>query len=118
MHSDGTIAGGACRKTSGRSERCPMQPFPEMRFDDFYSYDELTEFMRAAEAAAGDVMRLVSLVQTPQGREVWLATLTDPTTGPPEDKPAYYVQGNVHAHEMYGTSAVLHLLHTLLTTDA
>ncbi len=95
-----------------------MQPFPEMRFDDFYSYDELTDFMRAAQAAAGDVMRLESLVQTPQGREVWLATLTDPTTGPPEDKPAYYVQGNVHAHEMYGTSAVLHLLHTLLTTDA
>ncbi|MFW5866327.1 MAG: hypothetical protein ACOCX2_00835 [Armatimonadota bacterium] len=38
-----------------------------MQFEDFYAYDQLTAFLRAAEGAAGDLMRLRSLVQTPGG---------------------------------------------------
>jgi len=92
-----------------------MSGVPEVKFDSFYSHEELTAFLQAAEAGADGLMRLDRLTETPEGRDVWLATLADPVAGSAEHQPAYYVQGNVHAHEMYGTSAALHLLHALLT---
>lgn len=92
-----------------------MSTVPEVKFDEYYTHEEVTDFLQAAEAAVGDWMSVRSLAQTPEGREIWLATLTDPSTGAPEEKPAYHVQANVHAHEVGGTSAVLHLLHALLT---
>ncbi len=94
-----------------------MSAVPDVKFDSFYPYDEMVEFLKGCEAAAGDVFTLESLTKTPEDREVWLATLTNPATGPAEDKPAYYVQANVHAQEMAGTTAALRLIHTLLTDD-
>ncbi|MFW5868762.1 MAG: M14 family zinc carboxypeptidase [Armatimonadota bacterium] len=94
-----------------------MSTIPDVKFDSWYTWDELTTFLQSCHRAADDLMQLESLVTSPEGRDVWLATLTDPATGAAEDKPAYFVQGNLHAHEMYGTSAVLHLLHSLLTSD-
>jgi hypothetical protein len=94
-----------------------MGTVPQMKFDSYYSYDEMTEFLNGCAEAAGDVMTVESIVRSPEGREVWLATLTDPATGGPEDKPAYYVQANVHARELAGTTAALRFLHTLLTEE-
>ncbi len=92
-----------------------MSSVPDVKFDSFYRYDEMVEFLKGCQAAAGDLCKLASLVETPEGRQVWIATLTDPATGAPEDKPAYYVQASVHAQEMAGTTAALRLIHTLLT---
>ena len=94
-----------------------MSAVPDMKFDSYYTYDQLTEFLNGCQAAAADLMTLDSIAQSPEGREVWLATITDPTTGPPEDKPAYYVQANVHARELAGTTTALRLIHTLLTDE-
>ena len=95
-----------------------MPTVPDVQFDRWYAYDDLTAFLQACAKACPSLMHLSSLVESPQGRQVWLATLTDPATGAPEDKPAYYVQANVHASELAGTSAALRLIHTLLTDEA
>jgi len=95
-----------------------MASVPDIQFDTWYTYDQLTAFLQACAEARPDLLKLDSLVASPEGRQVWLATLTDPTTGAPEDKPAYYVQANVHARELAGTSAALRLIHTLLTDEA
>ncbi len=92
-----------------------MSAVPTVSFERFYLYQDITDFLHACREAAGEWMSLGSIGTSPEGRELWLATITDPATGPAEDKPAYYVQANVHAHEMYGTTAALHLIHTLLS---
>jgi len=94
-----------------------MSDVPDIKYDSFYLYDELTAFLKQCQQAQGNLFQLESLVKTPEGRDVWLATITDPATGPAADKPAYFVQANMHANEMYGTTAALHLIHTLLTDD-
>ena len=93
-----------------------MRDFPALKTDSWYTHAEITQFLQTADAAAGEFMSLQSMAESPEGRETWQVTLTDPATGAPDEKPAYYVQGNVHAHEMYGTSATLNLIHNLLTT--
>jgi hypothetical protein len=94
-----------------------MPTVPDVKLDSYYTYDELTAYLQEAAEAAPDLMQLRELVTTPEGRKVWLAEVTDSATGPGEEKPAFYVQGNMHAQELSGTSVSLHLVQMLLTDD-
>ena len=50
-----------------------------------------------------------------EGREIWLATVTNADTGPHDEKPAFLVEANIHSIEVTGCTAALHLLERLLT---
>ena len=41
-----------------------------------------------------------------RGRAVWLLEISNPATGPAENKPGYYIDANIHAEEISGTSVV------------
>jgi len=84
-------------------------------FDRFLRYDDMVEWLRAREAASGGVMRLETYGRSHLGRDLWLATLTDPSTGAAEDKPAHWVDANIHAVEVTGGVAALALIDRLLT---
>ena len=43
------------------------------------------------------------------------AAVTNFDTGPDLEKPAFLVEANIHAIEVTGSTAALHLLHRLLT---
>lgn len=60
-------------------------------------------------------MRLESIGRSWQNRDIWLITITDAGTGPPQDKPGFFVEGNIHAAELTASSAALHLIHRLLS---
>ena len=94
-----------------------MSTVPDVKLDSYYGYDELTAYLKAAAEAAPELLQLGELVTTPEGRTVWLAAVTDSSTGPGEEKPAYWVHGNLHAQELAGTTVSLHLLRALLTDD-
>ncbi len=94
-----------------------MSAVPDVKLDSYYSYDELTAYLEEAAKAAPELMQLRKLITTPEGRKLWLAEVTDASTGPAEEKPAYYVHGNMHAQELAGTTVALHLLRALLTED-
>ncbi len=94
-----------------------MSKIPGLKFDSHYLYDEIADFLQRCDEAS-DLISIESIGESPEGRSILLAILTDPATGSPEDKPAYYVQANVHAQEMCGTAAALRLIHTLLTDDS
>ncbi len=87
---------------------------PELRFDRYYRYDELTERLRLLVTAYPDLATLESIGRSFEGREVWLVTVTNERTGPAEEKPALWVDGNIHASEVSPSSACLYLLKTLL----
>src|SRR5207248_6021889 len=42
-------------------------------------------------------------------------TLTYAATGPASEKPAFWVDGNIHATELAGSSATVYFVHTLVT---
>ncbi|MEO1165499.1 MAG: M14 family metallopeptidase, partial [Chloroflexota bacterium] len=58
------------------------------------------------------------LIKTEQEYEIALErakSLMHAETGTPEEKPAVWVDANIHASEVSGSSAALHLVHTLTT---
>lgn len=94
---------------------------PEVAFDRFYRHDELTSILEGWAADHPALFALESIGRSFEGRDIWLSTVTNTATGPPSEKPAFWVEANIHASEVTGATAALHLIHKLLTsygTDA
>jgi hypothetical protein len=70
----------------------------------YLDYDALTQQLRTWEKAHPGLVRVTSIARTPEGRDVWLVTI-----GPEPDRvrPAVWVDGNVHACELAGSSVAL-----------
>ena len=87
---------------------------PVVQFDHFYSYEEIDGFSRALADAFPDLCRLGSIGRSLEGREVHLLTLTDFTSGNPEERPGYVIHAGIHAHELASAHAALHIAQRLL----
>lgn len=88
---------------------------PDVRFDRFYRYDDLTRILRAYAEEHPDLVRLESIGKSYEGRDIWVAAVTCRSTGEAEEKPALWVDGNIHASELSPSTACLYLLHRLVT---
>jgi len=87
---------------------------PTLAFDHFLTYAELSRFLNDLVLARPNLCRLGSLGHSRQGREIHLLTVTDFSSGEPEDKPAYLIHANIHATELAGTHAALYTASQLL----
>ncbi len=92
-----------------------MTSLDAVRFDRFPRFEEMTEWLQVLAAASDGRLVLSSIGQSHEGRELWLATVTNPATGTHDQKPALWIDGNIHAPELTAASAAIHLLHTLVT---
>ena len=97
------------------TERMVSSVSPDIRFDTYYPYQELTERLQGLAAAYPNLLRIESIGKSYEGRDVWCLTATNFATGPAEEKPAFWADGNIHATEVSASSACLYLLHKLAT---
>jgi murein tripeptide amidase MpaA len=88
---------------------------PKPRFDIFYRHDELTALLHEYVRAFPDLVSVASIGKSFEGRDIWVATLTNTKTGAPGDKPAFWADGNIHAAELTASTTVLYYLHHVLT---
>jgi murein tripeptide amidase MpaA len=86
---------------------------PQVRFDTYYRYDELTRILHAFAEEYPQLVRIESIGKSYEGRDIWLLTVTNFATGPAEEKPALWVDGNIHASEVSPSAACLYLIHRL-----
>jgi murein tripeptide amidase MpaA len=86
-----------------------------VRFDTYLRYDDLTRSLNALAAAHPGLLRVESIGKSHEGRDIWLATVTRFDTGADRDKPALWVDGNIHATEVAGSMACLYFLNHLVT---
>src|SRR5215207_2143913 len=83
-------------------------------FDAYLRYGELTRALHALAEDHPGFCKVESIGKSYEGREIWLAELTNLKTGPAETKPAFWVDGNTHAGEVTGSMAALYLIEHLL----
>ncbi len=84
-------------------------------YDHYFKYGEITETLKKYEAEHPDLCRLSSIGTTPEGREIWLIEITDPSTGTFEDKPGFGVTANIHAGEVTGNCCAMYFLDTIFS---
>ena len=88
---------------------------PKIRFDIFYKHDDLTRLLFEYAQAFPTLAAIRSIGKSYEGRDIWVATITNVATGAAEDKPAFWTDGNIHAAELTASTAVLYFLNELLT---
>jgi hypothetical protein len=77
----------------------------------YLDYDRLTAQLRAWAETFPQLCRLQSIARTPERRDVWVLTI-----GPEPDRvrPAAWVDGNIHAGELCGSSVALGIAEDVL----
>ena len=87
---------------------------PPIAFDRFHRYAELTAILQAFASDHSELVTLESIGKSYEGRDIWVLTLTRRATGDAADKPALWVDGNIHATEVAGSAACLYFVRTLV----
>ncbi len=91
----------------------PQAPDFEFRY---HGYEESTAILQDLARRYPDLARLYSIGTGVTGlRELWCMEIGNTATGPAEEKPATYFDGNQHASEVTGGEVTLFLAHHLLT---
>ncbi len=86
---------------------------PEIHFDRYYRYEELTQLLIEYDREYAGLVQLQSIGKSHEGRDIWVIAVTNEATGSASEKPAMWVDGNIHASEVSASTAALHLLHRL-----
>src|ERR1700683_3852996 len=95
---------------SSRSEAGdPIYPKPkvDLAFNRLYDYPELEAALKKLVAAHPNLLSLASIGKSIEGRDMWCVTINNPKTGKDRDKPAMYVDGNIHGNEVQAAEACL-----------
>jgi len=87
---------------------------PNPRFDTYYRYAELSALLHAYAQEQPQLVRVQSIGKSHEGRDIWVATVTNFASGPDTDKPAFWIDGNIHATEVAASMACLYLLDHLM----
>jgi murein tripeptide amidase MpaA len=87
---------------------------PEVRFDTYYRYDELTRLLHAYAEEYSHLVQIRSIGKSFEGHDIWLLIVTNFATGADHEKPALWVDGNIHASEVSPSTACLYLIHRLV----
>jgi len=91
---------------------------PKVALDHYYKFDELTTVLTEFAAEHPEWVEITSIGHSYEGRDIWLVTVTNRLTGPANEKPAFWCDGNIHASEVSATTAVLMILEKLVTTES
>jgi len=91
-----------------RAAGSPENPKVQVSWNRYYNHAGVTDICKKLAAAHPDLIKLSSIGKSYQGREMWVLTVTDFKTGKPEEKPGFYIDGNIHSNEIQGTEMALY----------
>ena len=83
-------------------------------FDRYVRYEELTQILQDVASEHPDLVTLSSIGKSHEGRDIWMLTITDSSTGSHDAKPGFWCDGNIHASEVSASTAVLKIIQTLV----
>ena len=87
----------------------------KLEYTGYLRYTELVEALQTLDKEYPKLLETYPIGESYEGREIWLAEITNQDTGPAGEKPAFWVDGNTHAGEVTGSMAALYLIETLLS---
>ncbi len=86
-----------------------------LRFDRYYSYDEVTEALQVLHKAFPEFTKLNVVGKSEEGRDIYALTINNPKTGEELSKPGVYLDGNIHGNEIQAGEVCLYYANMLLT---
>ena len=84
-------------------------------FGKYPVFDEMVELLEKLHEEYPQYTKLYSIGKTMEGRDLWTMEVTNYATGPGEEKPGIWVDGNTHSSEPTGTNVCLKTIWHLCT---
>ncbi len=81
-----------------------------LAFNRFYDTAELFDALARIAAAYPELVTVTEIGKSAEGRPMLVATLNNPATGRDIDKPAMWIDGNIHGNEIQAAETVLYSL--------
>ncbi|HEX8060016.1 MAG TPA: M14 family metallopeptidase, partial [Cyclobacteriaceae bacterium] len=86
----------------------PENPKVPVAWNRYNTHAGITDVCKRLAAAYPDLVQLGTIGKSFQGREMWVMTITDFKKGKPDEKPALYIDGNIHSNEIQGAEFALY----------
>jgi len=86
----------------------PHEPKVEASWNRYNTYDGVVDIMKKIAKAYPKLARLESIGKSYEDRSIYMLTISDFNTGNPDDKPAMYIDGNIHSNEIQGAEFSLY----------
>ncbi len=104
-----------------RIDSTPRSKAEETAFEETSRYDDVMRFISGLQSIS-QLVRMESFGRTEEGREMPLLILSDPPVARPAEaralgRPIIFVMANIHAGEVEGKEAMLHLSRRLTSGD-
>ncbi len=85
-------------------------PRVDLRWDKYYTLDEMHAALREVAAAFPELVTLRSIGTSVEGRDLLLAVVNDAASGADTEKPAFWCDGNIHGNEVQAGEACLYTI--------
>ncbi len=82
----------------------------DVAFNRYYTHGEINAIMREIARAYPKLVKIEKIGESRNGRDMLVAIVTNSETGSDRDKPAMWMDGNVHGNEIQAAEAVLYTL--------
>lgn len=86
-----------------------------MDFNTYFTNHELENLLQTWTHDYAQICTLDIIGHSHEKRPIYLLTITDAATGKPETKPAVWIDANIHATELAGTTTALATAHHLIS---
>lgn len=86
-----------------------------MDFNHYFTNDELSEIFEEWKSKFPNLIQVISIGQSHENRPIQLLTITNRATGNDLEKPAVWIDANIHATEITGTTSAMYIAYHLLT---
>lgn len=85
-----------------------------MNFNRYFTNQELESILKEWAARYPGLVDLSVIGTSHEGKPIYLMAITNFSTGSDHEKPAIWLDGNIHATELAGTTTVLYLVYSVL----
>ncbi|MCH7474559.1 MAG: hypothetical protein IIA27_07780, partial [Gemmatimonadetes bacterium] len=76
-------------------------------FDKYHTVEEFQDYLESIVDRHSNIAELTVIGRSRGGRPIFAVEINNPETGPAGEKPAFYLDGNIHGGEVLGGEAAL-----------
>jgi hypothetical protein len=86
----------------------PTEPRVPVYWNRYHDSQEIARILQELAAAYPDRFRVESIGKSYEGRDMWVATITNFKVGQESQKPGFWIDGGIHANEIQADEVALY----------
>lgn len=86
----------------------PANPKVPMNWNRYHDNKQIEQFGRDLQKAYPNLVKYESIGKSYEGRDIYVLTVSDFSTGNTDRKPGLWIDGNIHANELQGSEIAMY----------